>query len=92
LRLARKRPQRGGLVSVFFSPGYLRGVGHGSNRCILFCSATAALMARFRYCDSPSHLLRNRDTGWGRGCRRLPVPAGWLQRLRRIRRDRGRAR
>jgi hypothetical protein len=64
LRLARKRPRRGGLVSVFFGPGYLGGVGHGSNRCILFCSATAALQARFQYCDSPSHLLPNRNTCW----------------------------
>jgi hypothetical protein len=64
LRLARKRPRRGGLVSVFFGPGYLGGVGHGSNRCILFCSATDALQARFQYCDSPSHLLPNRNTCW----------------------------
>jgi hypothetical protein len=47
LRLARKRPRHGGFVSVFCGPGYLCGVGHGSNRCILFCSATAALKARF---------------------------------------------
>ena len=76
LRLARKRPRHGGLVSVFFGRGYLRGVGHGSNRCILFCSATAALKARFQYCDSPSHLLPNRNTGWWLGgagdCRSQP--------------------
>ena len=73
LRLARKRPRHGGLVSVFCGPGYLRGVGHGSNRCVLFCSATAALKAWFRYCDSPSHLLPNRNTGSWLG---VPAAAG----------------